>query len=101
VNVETIRLVGPRVLVKRDAPEAEVGSLAIPQSAQTEKHKVLQGTVVKAGTRRNKRTGNPEPLPCAPGDRVVYHFLSGEDFTQPDGEYVILQESEIQAVMGA
>lgn len=96
--LESLKLIGPRVLVLRDPPISETGGVVIPDQAQTPKDKVLEGTVLRIGPGRTSRKGVHVPMSVALGDRVLYGFLDGHDFEEDGKQYVILEDSEIRAV---
>lgn len=98
--LQSLRLTGPRLLVRRDEPKTQTDAgLFIPGSAQTQSNKTLQGTVIKIGTGRRSKSGALVPISAAVGDRVHFGFLDGHDLTEDGVEYVILEDSEIQAVL--
>ena len=96
--IDKLRLIGPRVLVRRDTPAEKEGSILIPDQARTPARKVLEGTVLKVGTGELTRKGF-KPMSVKPGARVLYGFLDGHDFTEDGGEYVILEDSEVRAIL--
>ncbi len=100
--IDTLRLIGPRLLVLRDPPESATSSgLVIPDGAQTPKEKVLEGTVILVGPGKPAKKGSAMiGVSAKPGDRVLYGFLDGHDFTEDGREYVILEDSEVRAVLG-
>lgn len=100
MQIDQLRLIGARVLVRRDEAEKQTdGGLHIPDAAQTPAHKVLQGTVVKCGPGGRDKHAARLPMPVAPGDRVLYGFLDGHDQEMDGKQYVILEASEIRAVL--
>lgn len=100
MKLEELRLIGPRVLVLRDAPAAAINGIIIPGSARTRTDKVLEGTVLKVGNGRlSRKKGVIVPMSVTPGDRVFYGFLDGYDFNVDGKEYVILEDSEVRAIL--
>lgn len=100
MELSSVRLIGPRLLVLRDPPEVTtVGGLHIPDAAQTKREKVLQGTVVRVGPGGRSKRGALLPISANPGDRVLYGFLDGHDFTEDGREYVIIEDSEVRAIL--
>ena len=98
--IQNLRLIGPRVLVLRDPPETETTSgLHIPGVAQVAKNKTLQGTVIKVGPGGRSKKGVRLPISCAPGDRILYGFLDGEDIEEDGKHYVILENYEVRAIL--
>jgi chaperonin GroES len=98
-DIDALRLTGPRVLVKRDPPETTAGLIAIPQSAQNPSSRCCTGTVIRCG--KGELTHKGVLLPCSvePGERIMWGFLDGHDLALGDGNYVILEDKEIRAVL--
>lgn len=114
--LQSLELTGPRVLVLRDEPETKIGSIHIPDTAQTKREKVLTGTVVRIGdggrmVKRDKGGPIQGPTaimthgshhwdcPCAVGDRILYGFLDGEDFEHEGRVWTILDDSDVRAIL--
>lgn len=96
---DRINLIGPRLLVLRDKPaEATVGGLVIPDVAKREAHKIEQGVVLRVGPGKLTKKGALLPISAAPGDRVVFGFLDGEDIVEGGREYVILEDEDVRAI---
>ncbi len=96
--IDQLNLIGPRVLVVRDTPEEQIGSIVIPQDARTPMNKVIEGTVVKVGTGKVSKHGVFVPMSVAPGDRVLFGFLDGHDFEEGGKQYVVLEDHEVRAI---
>lgn len=92
-----IRPLRDRLIVKRaDEVEKTAGGIIIPDSA---KEKPQEAEVVAIGTGRVDETGKVIPLDVKVGDRVLFSKYSGSEIKIADEDYLILQESDIQAVV--
>lgn len=86
-----------KVLIKRvDVEETTKGGIIIPDTA-TEKPQ--EGKIVSVGSGRVKNDGTVVPLEVKKGQRVLFSKYGGTDITIEGDEYLILEESEILAVL--
>ncbi|ODS81567.1 MAG: co-chaperone GroES [Cytophagaceae bacterium SCN 52-12] len=82
-----------RVLVEAaPAEEKTAFGIIIPDTA---KEKPQRGTVVAVGPGKKD-----EPLTVKVGDTVLYGKYSGTELTVEGGEYLIMRESDIYAIIG-
>lgn len=82
-----------RVLVEpAPAEEKTAFGIIIPDTA---KEKPQRGTVIAVGPGKKD-----EPLTVKVGDTVLYGKYSGTELTVDGGEYLIMRESDIYAVIG-
>jgi chaperonin GroES len=87
-----IKPLADRVLVQPAAAEEKTSSgLYIPDSA---KEKPQRGTVIAVGTGKKD-----EPLTVKVGDTVLYGKYSGTELTVDGGDYLIMRESDIFAIL--
>lgn len=87
-----IKPLADRVLVQPAAAEEKTSSgLYIPDSA---KEKPQRGTVIAIGTGKKD-----EPLTVKVGDTVLYGKYSGTELTVEGGDYLIMRESDIFAIL--
>jgi chaperonin GroES len=92
-----VRPLNDKVLVKRvDAPEKTKGGIIIPDTA-TEKPQ--EGEVVAAGKGKVLENGSTRPLDVKKGDRVLFGKYGGTEINFKGDDYVILDESEILAII--
>ncbi|HEX5035089.1 MAG TPA: co-chaperone GroES [bacterium] len=92
-----IRPLRDRIIVKRlDEAKKTKGGLFIPDSA---KEKPQEAEVVAVGSGRVDDTGKVIPIDLKVGDKVLFSKYSGTEIKLDDEEYLILQESDIQAVV--
>jgi chaperonin GroES len=81
-----------RVIVKpAPAEEKTAGGIIIPDTA---KEKPQRGTVVAAGPGKKD-----EPVTVKVGDTVLYGKYSGTEIQVEGGEYLIMRESDILAIV--
>jgi chaperonin GroES len=87
-----IKPLADRVLVQPAAAEEKTSSgLYIPDSA---KEKPQRGTVISVGAGKKD-----EPLTVKVGDTVLYGKYSGTELTVDGGDYLIMRESDIFAIL--
>jgi len=85
-----------RVVIKPlEEAEQMRGGLYIPDSA---KEKPQQGEVVAVGPGRFEKDQRV-PMDVKVGDKVLYGKYSGTEVTLEGGQYLILRESDVLAVL--
>ncbi len=85
------------VLVERiEASGTTAGGIVLPDSA---KEKPTEGRVIALGDGQYDRDGHRIPLSVKPGDRIIFGSYAGTTVKDQGNEYLILQESEILAVV--
>ncbi len=85
-----------RVVIKPlEEAEQMRGGLYIPDSA---KEKPQQGEVVAVGPGRFEKDQRV-PMDVKVGDKVLYGKYSGTEVTLDGGQYLILRESDVLAVL--
>ena len=72
------------------------GGLYIPDTA---KEKPQQGTVVAVGPGRLNDDGVRIPMEVKTGDRVLYGKYSGTEVKLDGGDYLIVKETDVLAVL--
>ena len=81
-----------RVLVRRVEQEMKTaGGIIIPDTAQ---EKPQRGTVVAVGPGKKD-----EPMTVSVGDAVLYGKYSGTEFKYEGGDYLIMREADIMAIV--
>ncbi len=81
-----------RVIVQADkAEEKTSGGIIIPDTA---KEKPQRGTVMAAGPGKKD-----EPVTVKSGDKVLYGKYAGTEIQVDGGEYLIMRESDILAIV--
>ena len=87
-----VRPLHDKVLVKVvEADEKTAGGIIIPDTA---KEKPMRGEVVAVGN------GKPdEPMTVKEGDAVLYGKYAGTEFKIDGGDYLIMRESDILAIV--
>ena len=87
-----IRPLADRVIVEPAAAETTTASgIIIPDTAQ---EKPQKGTVVAVGPGKKE-----EPMTGNVGDTVLYGKYSGTEFKYEGGEYLIVREADIMAIV--
>ncbi len=91
-----IRPLRDRLIVRRLEEEQKTkGGIIIPDTA---KEKPQEGEVVAIGSGRIDESGKLIPVDVKVGDRILFGKYSGTEIKIADEEYLILQESDVQAV---
>jgi chaperonin GroES len=81
-----------RVVVKpAPAEEKTAGGIIIPDTA---KEKPQRGTIVAAGTGKKD-----EPMTVKVGDTVLYGKYAGTELQLESGDFLIMRESDILAII--
>jgi len=94
-----IKPLNDRVLIERiEASEKTAGGILLPDSA---KEKPTEGRIVATGDGRRSDKGERIPLSVNVGDRVLFSSYAGTAVKDTGTEYLILDESEILAVVDA
>ncbi len=94
-----IKPLADRVVVEPIEEEVQTfagGQLVLPDTA---KEKPQQGKVLAVGPGRRDEEGKRIPMEVKVGDTVIYAKYSGTTFKTPDGEFLILKESDILAIV--
>jgi chaperonin GroES len=87
-----------RVVLKRiEETQTVKGGIIIPDTA---KEKPMEGEVISVGPGKIMADGTRAPMDVKSGDRVLIGKYAGMEIKIDDGEYVILREEEILAVLG-
>lgn len=88
----SIRPLADRVIVEPAAAETTTASgIIIPDTAQ---EKPQKGTVVAVGPGKKD-----EPMTVKAGDVVLYGKYSGTEFKYDGGDYLIMRESDLLAII--
>jgi len=92
-----IKPLNDRVLLERiESSSTTAGGIVLPDSA---KEKPTQGRVLATGNGRQNDKGERVPLSVQVGDRVLFSSYAGTTLKEEGKEYLILDESEILAVV--
>ncbi len=94
----SIRPLGEKVLVKRlEAEEITAGGIVLPDAA---KEKPQRGTIMSVGKGRLLDTGERKPLQVGQGEQVLFSSYAGTEVKVEGEEMIIMDESDILAVLG-
>ena len=92
-----VRPLGDKVLLKReDSVQKTEGGIIIPDTAA---EKPQEGKVVAVGTGRTTPDGKLHKLHVKKGDRVLFGKYAGTEIQLEGDEHIIVEESEILAVI--
>jgi chaperonin GroES len=92
-----IRPLHDRILVTRvAAQEVGRGGIIIPDTA---KEKPQEGMVVAVGNGKVAEDGKRVALDVQVGDRILFGTYSGSEVKIEDGEYVIMREDDVFAIL--
>ncbi len=92
-----IKPLADRVVVKPlEETEQKKGSIIIPDTA---KEKPQQGKIVAVGPGKVSDEGKKIAMELKKGDVVLYGKYSGTEVTIEGGEYLILRESDVLAII--
>ena len=92
-----VRPLGEKVLVRRlEAEEKTAGGIVLPDSA---KEKPRRGKVEAVGEGKLADDGQRTALQVKKGDEVLFASYGGTEIKLAGNEYLILDESDILAVL--
>ncbi|HON91183.1 MAG TPA: co-chaperone GroES [Sedimentisphaerales bacterium] len=92
-----IRPLGDKVLVERVEAEAKTaGGIVLPDTA---KEKPQRGNVVSVGEGKMLEDGTRRPVQVKKGDLVLFTSYAGSEIKVDGKEYLIMDESDIMAVI--
>ena len=87
-----------KVVVERvEAETKSAGGILIPDSA---KEKPMRGIVIAVGPGRVLENGDVKALEVKKGDKVLFGGYAGSEVQLEGKDYLIVNESEIFAVIG-
>jgi chaperonin GroES len=97
--VFSIKPLHDKVVVERmEAETKSAGGILIPDSA---KEKPMRGVVIAVGPGRVLENGDVKALEVKKGDKVLFGGYAGSEVKLEGKDYLIVNESEIYAVLGA
>ena len=92
-----IRPLADKVLVERLAAESKTaGGIVLPDSA---KEKPQQGKIISVGSGKGLKDGSVKKPAVKKGDLVLFTSYAGTDVKSGDKEYLIMDSSDIMAVI--
>jgi chaperonin GroES len=95
-EVESIRPLGNRVLVKREKVASAKGKILLPPGSQ---EKPKEGVVVSVGPGKLDDEGRCHPINLKEGDRVLFTSYGGTEVTLNNEEYLMMREEDILALL--
>jgi len=97
--VFSIKPLHEKVVVERmEAETKSAGGILIPDTA---KEKPMRGVVIAVGPGKVLENGDVKALEVKKGDKVLFGGYAGSEVKLEGKEYLIVNESEIYAVIGA
>ena len=88
---------GDRIVVERETSEAQTaGGIVLPDSAQ---NKPSRGVIIAVGNGRLLDDGSRSEIQVAVGDRVLFTSYAPEELKFEDGEYLLMREEDVLAVI--
>jgi chaperonin GroES len=95
----TLRPLGDRVVIQPTPREETTKSgIVLPDTA---KEKPQEGSIIAAGPGRLNDEGQREPMDVKVGDKVLYAKYAGTEFKIDGGDYLIVSQRDILAVVEA
>ena len=95
--MKKIRPLHDRVVIRREEEETKsAGGIVLPGSAS---EKPARGEVIAIGNGKLLENGEVRPLDIKVGDKVIFGQYGGSTVKLDGDEYLVLQESEIFAVI--
>jgi len=92
-----IRPLADKVLIQRlDAESVTSGGIVLPESA---KEKPQRGKIVSVGQGKALEDGTVRKVQVKKGDEVLFSSYSGTEIKIGGKEYMIMDESEIMAIV--
>ncbi|AMV34084.1 10 kDa chaperonin [Pirellula sp. SH-Sr6A] len=89
---------GDRIVVQREVSQEKTsGGIFLPDSA---KDRPTRGKVVSVGDGRMLENGSRSVLQVKVGDLVLFTSYAGENIEVDGEEYLLMNESEVLAVLG-
>jgi len=85
-----------RVLVQRSEVIAKIGSIYVPETAQS---KMSEGVVVAIGPGARTQTGETVAMTVKEGDKVLLPEYGGEKLEINKEEYFLFRETELLGVL--
>ena len=85
-----------RVLVQRAETIAKIGSIYVPETAQS---KIAEGLVVSTGPGARNQKGETVAMSVKEGDKVLLPEYGGEKVKLNDEEFFLFRETELLGVL--
>lgn len=97
-DMNKVRPLSNRVLVKRSKAQTSKGGIILPDAAQ---EKPKEGTIVSVGPGARDEDGMIHALSLKIGDRVLFSSYAGTEVKSGDAEeeYLILSEEDVLGVL--
>jgi chaperonin GroES len=96
MSTKKIKPLGNRIVVKRQEAKTSKGGILLPEAAQ---EKPRQGEVIAVGPGKVDDKGALHAIELKAGDEILFSSYSGTDYKTDDGEFLILSEDDVLAVI--
>ena len=96
MSTKKIKPLGNRIVVKRQEAKTSKGGILLPEAAQ---EKPRQGEVIAVGPGKTDEKGRQHPVGLKAGDEILFSSYAGTDYKTDDGEFLILSEDDVLAVV--
>ena len=94
--VKRLKPLFDRVLVQRAEVIAKIGSVYVPETAQS---KMSEGTVIATGPGARNQAGETVKMSVKEGDKVLLPEYGGEKVEIDKQEYFLFRETELLGVL--
>ncbi len=95
---QSIKPLGSHVLVQRSqAADTSRGGIHLPEKA---KDKPKEGKIIAVGSGKVTDDGKRAKIQVKAGDRVLFNSYAGTEVKVGGDEFLVMEESEILAVLG-
>jgi chaperonin GroES len=85
-----------RVLVQRSEAMLKIGSVYVPETAQS---KLAEGLVIATGPGARNQAGETVKMTVKEGDKVLLPEFGGEKIKLDDQEFFLFRETELLGVL--
>ena len=92
-----LKPVGSHIIIERSTPDAKSkGGIIIPEKG---KEKPKQGTIIAVGNGKMMEDGKRQAMQVKAGDTVLFNSYAGTEVKVSGDEYVVMEESEVLAII--
>ncbi|MBS0624606.1 MAG: co-chaperone GroES [Verrucomicrobia bacterium] len=96
MSTKKIKPLGNRIVVRRKEAKTTKGGILLPEAAQ---EKPRQGEVIAVGPGKMDEKGRFRALELKAGDEIFFSSYAGTEYKTDDGEFLILSEDDVLAVV--
>lgn len=96
MSTQKIKPLGNRIVVRRKEAKATKGGILLPEAAQ---EKPRQGEVMAVGPGKVDEKGKTQGVELKVGQEILFSSYAGTEYKTDDGEFLILSEDDVLAVL--